>query len=78
MTYSTRKAHMQALFWAEEPNHPPRIIQVPQWKIICCPKTGPSNQASLRNPARSLIERRADPPGNLNKGLASAPLGAYP
>ena len=69
---------MQALFWAEEPNHPRRIIQVLEWKIIRCPKTGPSKQASLRNSARSLIERRAEPLGNLNKGLQSAPRVAYP
>ena len=69
---------MQALFWAEEPNHPRRIIRVLKWKIIRCPKTGPSKKASLRNSARSLIERRAEPLGNLNKGLPSAPRVAYP
>ena len=69
---------MQALFWAEKPNHPRRIIRVLQWKIIRCPKTGPSKEASLRNSARSLIERRAEPLGNLNKGLPSAPRVAYP
>ena len=69
---------MQALFWAEEPNHPRRIIRVLEWKLIHCPKTGPSKKASLRNSARSLIERRAEPLGNLNKGLPSAPRVAYP
>ena len=69
---------MQALFRAEEPNHPRRIIRVFEWKIIRCPETGPSKQASLRNSARSLIERRAEPLGNLNKGLPSAPRVAYP
>ena len=69
---------MQALFWAEEPNHPRRITRVLECKIIRCPKTGPSKKASLRNPARSLIERRAEPLGNLNKGLLSAPRVAYP
>ena len=69
---------MQALFWAEEPNHPRRIIRVLEWKIIRCPKTGPCKKASLRNSARSLIERRAEPLGNLNKGLPSAPRVAYP
>ena len=69
---------MQALFRAEEPNHPRRIIRVIEWKIIRCPETGPSKQASLRNSARSLIERRAEPLGNLNKGLPSAPRVAYP
>ena len=68
---------MQALFWAEEPNHPRRIIRVLEWKIIRCPKTGPSKQASLRNSACSLIERRAEPLSNLNKGLPSAPRVAY-
>ena len=62
----------------EEPNHPRRIIRVFEWKIIRCPETGPSKQASLRNSARSLIERRAEPLGNLNKGLPSAPRVAYP
>ena len=52
---------MQALFWAEEPNHPRRIIRVLEWKIIRYPKTGPSKKASLRISARSLIERRAEP-----------------
>ena len=69
---------MQALFWAEEPNHPRRIIRVLEWKIIRCAKTGPSKKASLRNSARSLIERRAEPLGNLNKGLPSAPRVAHP
>ena len=69
---------MQARFRAEEPNHPRRIIRVFEWKIIRCPETGPSKQASLRNSARSLIERRAEPQGNLNKGLPSAPRVAYP
>ena len=69
---------MQALFWAEEPNHPRRIIRVLEWKIMRCPKTGPSKKASLRNCARSLIERRPEPLGNLNKGLPSAPRLAYP
>ena len=69
---------MQTLFWAEEPNHPRRIIRVLEWKIIRCPKTGPSKKASLRYSARSLIERRAEPLGNLNKGLPSAPGVAYP
>ena len=69
---------MQALFRAEEPNHSRRIIRVFEWKIIRCPETGPSKQASLRNSARSLIERRAEPLGNLNKGLPSAPRVAYP
>ena len=69
---------MQALFWAEEPNHPRRSIRVLEWKIIRCRKTGPSKKASLRNSARSLIERRAEPLGNLNKGLPSAPRVAYP
>ena len=69
---------MQALFWAEEPNHPRRIIRVLEWKIIRYPKTGPSKKASLRNSARSLIERRAEPLGNLNKGLPCAPRVAYP
>ena len=69
---------MQALIWAEEPNHPRRIIRVLEWKIISCPKRGPSKQARLMNSARSLIERRAEPLGNLNKGLSSAPRVAYP
>ena len=69
---------MQALFWAEEPNHPRRIIRVLHWKIVRCPKTGPSKKASLRNSARSLIERRVEPLGNLNKVLPSAPRVAYP
>ena len=69
---------MHALFWAEEPNHPRRIIRVLEWKIIRCPKTGPSKQASLRNSARSLMERRAEPLGNLNKALPNAPRVAYP
>ena len=69
---------MQALFRAEEPNHSRRIIRVFEWKIIRCAETGPSKQASLRNSARSLIERRAEPLGNLNKGLPSAPRVAYP
>ena len=69
---------MEALFRAEEPNHPRRIIRVFEWKIIRCSETGPSKQASLRNSARSLIERRAEPLGNLNKGLPSAPRVAYP
>ena len=69
---------MQALFRAEEPNHPRRIIRFFEWKIIRCPETGPSKQASLKNCARSLIERRAEPLGNLNKGLPSAPRVAYP
>ena len=69
---------MQALFRAEEPNHPRRIIRVFEWKIIRCPETSPSKQASLRNSARSLMERRAEPLGNLNKGLPSAPRVAYP
>ena len=60
---------MQALFWAEEPNHPRRIIRVLEWKIIRCPKTGPSKKASLRNSARSLIERRAEPLGTLGARL---------
>ena len=69
---------MQALFRALEPNHPRHIIRVFEWKIIRCPKIGPSKQASLRNSARSLIERRAEPLGNLNKGLPRAPRVAYP
>ena len=69
---------MQALFRALEPNHPRRIIRVFEWKIIRCPETGGSKEASLRNSARSLIERRAEPLGNLNKGLPSAPRVAYP
>ena len=69
---------MQVPFWAEEPNHPRRIIRILEWKIIRCPKTGPSKKASLRNSARSLIERTAEPLGNLNKGLPSAPRVAYP
>ena len=69
---------MQALFGALEPNHPRRTIRVFEWKIIRCPETGPSKQASLRNSAHSLIERRAEPLGNLNKGLPSAPRVAYP
>ena len=69
---------MQAVFRAEEPNHPRRIIRVLEWKIIRCPKTGPFKKASLRNSARSLIECRAEPLGNLNKGLPSAPRVAYP
>ena len=69
---------MQALFWAKEPSHTRRIIRVLEWKIIRCRKTCPSKKASLRNSARSLIERRADPLGNLNKGLPSAPRVAYP
>ena len=69
---------MQALFRAEEPNHPRRMIQVFEWKKIRFPETGPSKQASLRNSARSLIERRAEPLGNVNKGLRSAPRVAYP
>ena len=69
---------MQALFRALEPNHPRRIIRVFEWKTIRCPETGPSKQASLRNSARSLIKRRAEPVGNLNKGLPSAPRVAYP
>ena len=64
---------MQALYWAEVPNHPRRIIRVLEWKIIRC-----SKKASLRNSARSLIERRAEPLGNLNKGLPSTPRVAYP
>ena len=70
---------MQALFWAEEPNHPRRIIRVLEWKILRCPKTGPSKKASLRNSARSLIESRAEPLGSpsVNKGLPSAPRVAY-
>ena len=66
------------MFRAEEPNHPGRNIRVLEWKIIRCPKAGPSKKASLRNSARSLIERRAEPLGNLNKGLPSAPRVAYP
>ena len=69
---------MQALVRAEEPNHSRRIIRVFEWKIIRCPETRPSKQASLRNSARSLIEGRAEPLGNLNKGLPSAPRVAYP
>ena len=69
---------MQALFWAEEPNHPRPIIRVLEWKIIRCPKTRPSKKASLRNSARSLIERRAEPLGNLNKGLPGSPRVACP
>ena len=69
---------MQALFSANEPNHPRRIIRVLKWKIIRRPKIGLSKQASLKNSARSLIERRAEPLGNLNKGLPSAPRVAYP
>ena len=69
---------MHALFLAEEPNHPRRIIRVLEWKIIRCPKTGATKKASLRNSARSVIERRAEPLGNLNKDLRSAPRVAYP
>ena len=69
---------MQALFWAKEPNHPRRIIRVLDWKIIRCPKTGPSKLASLRNSAPSLMERRAEPLSDLNKGLPSAPRVVYP
>ena len=69
---------MRALFWAKEPNHPRRIIRILEWKIIHCPKTGPSKQASLKKSARSLTERRAEPLGNLNKGLPRAPRVAYP
>ena len=68
---------MRAQFRAEEPNHPRRIIRVLEQKIIRCPETGPSKQAILRNSARSLIERRAEPLGNLNKGLPSAPRVGY-
>ena len=69
---------MRAVFPVLEPNHPRRIVQVLEWKIIHCPETGPFKKASLRNFARSLIERRAEPLGNLNKGLPSAPCVAYP
>ena len=63
---------------ALEPNQPLRIIRVFAWKTIRCPETRPSKQASIRNSARSLTERRAEPLGNLNKGLPSAPRVAYP
>ena len=68
---------MRALFRVLEPNHPRHIIRVLGWKIIHCPETGPSKKASLRNSARSLIERRAEPLGSLNKVLPSAPRVAY-
>ena len=45
---------------AEEPKQPPRIIRFSGWKIIRCPLTEP--QASkLKDSARCLIERRAEP-----------------
>ena len=61
----------------EEPNLPRRTIRVSDRKIIHCLKAALSG-ASLRNSARSLIERRAEPLGNLNKGHTERTLCGLP
>ena len=47
---------------AEDSNLPPHTIRISGKKKML-PKSRPIKQASLRNSARSLIERRAEPPG---------------